>query len=152
MNQESLNKGLLHEMKNGYPLLMTEEEYKAKEEEIQKIAASLYMNMDILDLLEKDYKMKLLVLSIASYFGFNEVSGEELLDASSLSCPKDLNPLKYFFMKAGWTPYYLEYTFKEEAGTPFHEVIDTFYADVEFYMDMSENLTSLRLPNTLRIL
>ena len=29
--------------------------------------------------------------------------------------------------------------------------MDTFYADVEFYMDMSEHLGTVRIPNALRI-
>ena len=52
----------------------------------------------------------------------------------------------------GWIPYYLEYTFKEDLGTHFHEVMDTFYTDVEFYMDMSEHLQYVRLPNALRVI
>ena len=133
-------KGLLYEMKNGFPITMTEEEYKAKEKEIRSIASDLYVNMDVLD------------LSMASYFGFDRATGEDLLKAAHLTCPEELNPMKYFFMKAGWTPYYLEYTFKEDLGTHFHEVMDTFYTDVEFYMDMSEHLQYVRLPNALRVI
>ena len=79
-------KGLLYEMKNGFPITMTEEEYKAKEKEIRSIASDLYVNMDVLDLLEKDYKLKLLVLSMASYFGFDRATGEDLLKAAHLTC------------------------------------------------------------------
>ena len=63
---DTKGKGLLYEMKNGYPITMSEEEYKAKEKEIRSIASDLYVNMDVLDLVEKDYKLKLLVLSMAS--------------------------------------------------------------------------------------
>lgn len=149
---DTKGKGLLYEMKNGYPITMSEEEYKAKEKEIRSIASDLYVNMDVLDLVEKDYKLKLLVLSMASYFGFDRATGEDLLQAAHLTCLAELNPMKYFFMKAGWTPYYLEYTFKEDLGTHFHEVMDTFYTDVEFYMDMSEHLQYVRLPNALRVI
>lgn len=103
---DTKGKGLLYEMKNGYPITMSEEEYKAKEKEIRSIASDLYVNMDVLDLVEKDYKLKLLVLSMASYFGFDRATGEDLLQAAHLTCPAELNPMKYFFMKAGWTPYY----------------------------------------------
>lgn len=152
MDAKELKTGLLHQMRNGFSIDLTEEEYKEKENEIRKIAAELYVNMKVLDLVERDYKLKLLVLSIASYFGFNRVTGEELLEASGLTCPEEINPMKYFFMKAGWTPYYLEYLFKEDMDAHFHEVIDTFYTDVEFYMDMSEQLQYVRLPNALRII
>ena len=57
---DTKGKGLLYEMKNGYPITMSEEEYKAKEKEIRSIASDLYVNMDVLDLVEKDYKLKLL--------------------------------------------------------------------------------------------
>lgn len=30
--------------------------------------------------------------------------------------------------------------------------MDTFYTDVEFYMDMSEHLQYVRLPNALRVI
>ncbi len=87
----SEKKGLLHELKDGFSIDLTEEEYLAKEAEIRKIADKLTINMDVLNLLEKDYKLRLLVLSITSYFGFREVTGEELLDAANLqqrlSCP-----------------------------------------------------------------
>ena len=73
---DTKGKGLLYEMKNGYPITMSEEEYKAKEKEIRSIASDLYVNMDVLDLVEKDYKLKLLVLSMASYFGFDRATGE----------------------------------------------------------------------------
>lgn len=59
--------------------------------------------------------------------------------------------MKFFFMKAGWAPYYLEYSFSKDYHVPFNEVMDTFYADVEFYMDMSEHLGTVRIPNALRI-
>ena len=78
----SEKKGLLHELKDGFSIDLTEEEYLAKEAEIRKIADKLTINMDVLNLLEKDYKLRLLVLSIISYFGFREVTGEELLDAA----------------------------------------------------------------------
>lgn len=80
----SEKKGLLHELKDGFSIDLTEEEYLAKEAEIRKIADKLTINMDVLNLLEKDYKLRLLVLSITSYFGFREVTGEELLDAANL--------------------------------------------------------------------
>ena len=136
----SEKKGLLHELKDGFSIDLTEEEYLAKEAEIRKIADKLTINMDVLNLLEKDYKLRLLVLSIISYFGFREVTGEELLDAANLQPAEGINPMKFFFMKAGWAPYYLEYSFSKDYHVPFNEVMDTFYADVEFYMDMSEHL------------
>lgn len=151
MDLKTHRKGMLHELKNGFSIDLTEEEYNARLPEIRKIAEDLYVNMDVLDVLEKDYKLKLLVLSIASWFGFHNVTGKELLAAAHLHNKDDLNPMKFFFMKAGWAPYYLEYEYVDEMGIPFHEVIDTFYADVEFYMDMSDQLKYVRLPNALRI-
>lgn len=68
----SEKKGLLHELKDGFSIDLTEEEYLAKEAEIRKIADKLTINMDVLNLLEKDYKLRLLVLSIISYFGFRK--------------------------------------------------------------------------------
>ena len=147
----SEKKGLLHELKDGFSIDLTEEEYLAKEAEIRKIADKLTINMDVLNLLEKDYKLRLLVLSIISYFGFREVTGEELLDAANLQPAEGINHMKFFFMKAGWAPYYLEYSFSKDYHVPFNEVMDTFYADVEFYMDMSEHLGTVRIPNALRI-
>ena len=143
-------KGLLQEMKNGFPLTISEEEFEARRGEISLLAEKWEVNLAALDLLEKDYRLKLLVLSMASYFGFREISGEELLQAAHLEAPGKLNPMKYFFMQAGWMPYYLEYTFNDQVGAAFHEVIDTIYVDVEFYMDMSDQLRTVRLPNALR--
>ena len=57
--------------------------------------------------------------------------------------------MKFFFMKAGWAPYYLEYSFSKDYHVPFNEVMDTFYADVEFYMDMSEHLGTVRIPKAV---
>ena len=145
-------KGLLQEMKNGFPLHISEKEFEERRGELKALADSLEVNLAVLDLLEKDYRVKLVVLSIASYFGFREISGEELLEAAHLTAPEKLNPMKYFFMKSGWMPYYLEYNFSSHVGAAFHEVIDTIYADVEFYMDMSDQLCTVRLPNALRLI
>lgn len=60
-------------MKDGYRIDMTEEEYREKREELGQIAARLHVNLDVLDLLEKDYRMRLIVLSLASYFGFEKL-------------------------------------------------------------------------------
>ncbi len=143
-------KGLLQEMKNGFPLTISEEEFEARKTELAALAEKWEVNFPALDLLEKDYRLKLVVLSMASYFGFRNISGEELLEAAGLEAPEKLNPMKYFFMQAGWMPYYLEYTFNDQVGAAFHEVIDTIYVDVEFYMDMSDQLQTVRLPNALR--
>ena len=143
--------GLLSHMKNGFPLSITEEEYTKRAEEIRRIASTLSIRMDILDALEKDYRIKLLVLSIASYFGFDAVTGDDLLKASHLESPTNMNAMKYFFIQAGWMPHYLEYTFHPEVDATFPEVLDTIYTDVEFYMDMSEQLHTLRIPSALRI-
>ena len=47
----SEKKGLLHELKDGFSIDLTEEEYLAKEAEIRKIADKLTINMDVLNLL-----------------------------------------------------------------------------------------------------
>lgn len=52
---------------------MTEEEYREKREELGQIAARLRVNLNVLDLLEKDYRMRLIVLSLASYFGLKKL-------------------------------------------------------------------------------
>ncbi len=143
-------KGLLDEMKNGFPLTISETEFEERRGELALLAEKWEVNLAALDAVETDYRLKLVVLSMASYFGFREISGEELLDAAGLEAPEKLNPMKYFFMKAGWMPYYLEYTFNDQVGAAFHEVIDTIYVDVEFYMDMSDQLQTVRLPNALR--
>lgn len=49
----SEKKGLLHELKDGFSIDLTEEEYLAKEAEIRKIADKLTINMDVLNLLER---------------------------------------------------------------------------------------------------
>lgn len=46
-------RGLLYELKGGYRIDMTEEEYHEKREELGQIAARLRVNLDVLDLLEK---------------------------------------------------------------------------------------------------
>ena len=59
--------GLLYEMANGFSIDLTEDEYNEKREEIEKIAKTLGVNMKVLDVVEKDYKLKLVVLSMVSY-------------------------------------------------------------------------------------
>ena len=44
----SEKKGLLHELKDGFSIDFTEEEYLAKKAEIRKIADKLTINMDVL--------------------------------------------------------------------------------------------------------
>ena len=51
-------RGLLYELKDGYRIDMTEEEYREKREELGQIAARLHVNLDVLDLLENDYRMR----------------------------------------------------------------------------------------------
>lgn len=58
---EVQKRGLLYELKDGYRIDMTEEEYREKREELGQIAARLHVNLDVLDLLEKDYRMRLIV-------------------------------------------------------------------------------------------
>ncbi len=149
---KNISQSLLQEMKNGFPIQITEEEYNQRKEEIKQIASSLFIRMDVLNCLEKDHRIKLLILSLASYFGFAPVTGKELLQAAGLTAPHTINPIKYFFIKAGWMPHYLEYTFTDAVNTTFPEVLDTIYCDVEFYMDMSEHLETLRIPSALRAL
>ena len=43
-------------------------------------------------------------------------------------------------------PYYLEYVFNDSVKTDF------FFDDVELYMDMSEFLSYLRLPMSVRLI
>lgn len=105
---EVQKRGLLYELKGGYRIDMTEEEYREKREELGQIAARLHVNLDVLDLLEKDYRMRLIVLSLASYFGFEKITGRELLEAACLEPKEGVNDIKAFFHKAGWMPYYLE--------------------------------------------
>lgn len=50
---EVQKRGLLYELKDGYRIDMTEEEYREKREELGQIAARLRVNLDVLDLLEK---------------------------------------------------------------------------------------------------
>ena len=52
---EVQKRGLLYELKDGYYIDMTEEEYREKREELGQIAARLRVNLNVLDLLEKDY-------------------------------------------------------------------------------------------------
>jgi hypothetical protein len=105
---EVQKRGLLYELKGGYRIDMTEEEYREKREELGQIAARLHVNLDVLDLLEKDYRMRLIVLSLASYFGFEKITGGKLLKAACLEPKEGVNDIKAFFHKAGWMPYYLE--------------------------------------------
>lgn len=79
---EVQKKGLLYELKGGYRIDMTEEEYREKREELGQIAARLHVNLDVLDLLEKDYRMRLIVLSLASYFGFEKNYGRKAAESS----------------------------------------------------------------------
>ena len=55
-----LKKGLLYEMADGYRIDLTEEEYNKSTDEINLIAQRLGVNMEVLDILEKSYKTKLL--------------------------------------------------------------------------------------------
>lgn len=48
-------------------------------------------------------------------------------------------------------PYYLEYEFTDELDTSFSDLFDYFFDDIELYMDMSEHLASVRVPNALRL-
>ena len=89
---------------------------------------------------------------MVSYFGYEKVSGAQLLEASRLLPQEDVGDMKYFFMKAGWTPYYLEYEFTPKMTTTFESLIEYFFTDVELYMDMSEELEYVRVPNALRII
>ena len=52
MMGEMQKRGLLYELKGGYRIDMTEEEYREKREELGRIAARLRVNLDVLDLLE----------------------------------------------------------------------------------------------------
>ncbi len=149
--QAAEKKGLLYELADGYRIDLTEEEYNEKLDEIRAIAKRLHVNMDVLDVVEKSYRTRLIILSMVSRFGFDRISGRQLLEASGLTHMDEPNDMKQFFMKVGWTPYYLEYEFAEKLGTEFHDLIDYFFDDVELYMDMSENLEYVRVPNALRI-
>ena len=135
-----------------YRIDMTEEEYREKREELGQIAARLHVNLDVLDLLEKDYRMRLIVLSLASYFGFEKITGGKLLKAACLEPKEGVNDIKAFFHKAGWMPYYLEYVFNDSVKTDFHDIAEFFFDDVELYMDMSEFLSYLRLPMSVRLI
>lgn len=150
--EERQKHGLLYELKDGYRIDMTEEEYREKREELGAIADRLRVNLDVLDLLEKDYKMRLTVLSLASYFGFEKITGEELLKAAQLEHKEDVNDIKEFFNKAGWMPYYLDYGFNDSVKTDFHDIADYFFDDVELYMDMSEFLSYMRLSTAIRLI
>lgn len=152
MMGEMQKRGLLYELKGGYRIDMTEEEYHEKREELGQIAARLRVNLDVLDLLEKDYRMRLIVLSLASYFGFEKITGGELLKAAYLEPKEGVNDIKAFFHKAGWMPYYLEYVFNDSVKTDFHDIAEFFFDDVELYMDMSEFLSYLRLPMSVRLI
>ena len=77
-------RGLLYELKGGYRIDMTEEEYHEKREELGQIAARLRVNLDVLDQLVKDYRMRLIVLSLASYFGLETITGGDLLEVAGL--------------------------------------------------------------------
>jgi hypothetical protein len=90
---EVQKRGLLYELKGGYRIDMTEEEYREKREELGQIAARLHVNLDVLDLLEKDYRMRLIVLSLASYFGFERITGRELLEAACLEPKEGVNDI-----------------------------------------------------------
>lgn len=79
-----IKKGLLYEMADGYRIDLTEEEYNKSTDEINLIAQRLGVNMEVLDILEKSYKTKLLILSMVSYFGYKKISGAELLKATCL--------------------------------------------------------------------
>ena len=91
---EVQKRGLLYELKGGYRIDMTEEEYREKREELGRIAARLHVNLDVLDLLEKDYRMRLIVLSLASYFGFEKITGGKLLKAACLEPKEGVNDIK----------------------------------------------------------
>ena len=97
MMGEMQKRGLLYELKGGYRIDMTEEEYHEKREELGQIAARLRVNLDVLDLLEKDYRMRLIVLSLASYFGFEKITGGELLKAACLEPKEGVNDIKGVF-------------------------------------------------------
>ena len=146
-----IKKGLLYEMADGYRIDLTEEEYNKSTDEINIIAQRLGVNMEVLDILEKSYKTKLLILSMVSYFGYKKISGAELLKAACLKSQGEPGDIKYFFIKAGWMPYYLEYEFTDELDTSFSDLFDYFFDDIELYMDMSEHLASVRVPNALRL-
>jgi len=146
-----IKKGLLYEMADGYRIDLTEEEYNKSTDEINLIAQRLGVNMEVLDILEKSYKTKLLILSMVSYFGYKKISGAELLKAACLKSQGEPGDIKYFFIKAGWMPYYLEYEFTDEIDTSFSDLFDYFFDDIELYMDMSEHLASVRVPNALRL-
>ena len=90
---EMEKRGLLYEMSDGYGIDMTEEEYNKKMKEIRTVAQRLGVNMDVLDILEKNYKTKLMILSMVSYFGYEKISGAELLQAAHLKSqgePRDI--------------------------------------------------------------
>ena len=148
---EMEKRGLLYEMSDGYGIDMTEEEYNKKTKEIRAVAQKLGVNMDVLDILEKNYKTKLIILSMVSYFGYKKISGAELLKAACLKSQGEPRDIKYFFIKAGWMPYYLEYEFTDELDTSFGDLFDYFFDDIELYMDMSEHLAAVRVPNALRL-
>ncbi len=99
MMGEVQKRGLLYELKGGYRIDMTEEEYREKREELGRIAARLRVNLDVLDLLEKDYRMRLIVLSLASYFGFEKITGGELLKAACLEPKEGVNDIKAFSIR-----------------------------------------------------
>lgn len=136
-----IKKGLLYEMADGHRIDLTEEEYNKSTDEINIIAQRLGVNMEVLDVLEKSYRTKLIILSMVSYFGYKKI-------LKSQGEPRDI---KYFFIKAGWMPYYLEYEFTDEIDTSFSDLFDYFFDDIELYMDMSEHLASVRVPNALRL-
>ena len=138
---EVQKRGLLYELKGGYRIDMTEEEYREKREELGQIAARLHVN-----------RMRLIVLSLASYFGFEKITGGKLLKAACLEPKEGVNDIKAFFHKAGWMPYYLEYVFNDSVKTDFHDIAEFFFDDVELYMDMSEFLSYLRLPMSVRLI
>ena len=48
MMGEVQKRGLLYELKGGYRIDMTEEEYREKREELGQIAARLHVNLDCL--------------------------------------------------------------------------------------------------------
>lgn len=144
--------GLLNHTKTGFSLEMTEEEYEARREEIFDLAKTLSLRMDVLELIEPDYRIRLAVLSMVSYFGFDWISGEALLKAANIPHNDEIGDLKHFFMYAGWTPYYLEYRFNKDSDLEFHDLAEYFYTDVELYMDLSETFEAVRVPSALRIL
>jgi len=146
-----IKKGLLYEMADGYRIDLTEEEYNKSTDEINIIAQRLGVNMKVLDVLEKSYRTKLIILSMISYFGYKKISGAELLKAACLKSQGEPRDIKYFFIKAGWMPYYLEYEFTDELDMSFSDLFDYFFDDIELYMDMSEHLASVRVPNALRL-